>query len=1154
MVSYSTAYGARNTPAALGHLSLKRNICRFAIGLLLFLPRVVPIDASQSLVINEVMSSNAAAIYDRDGNTPDWVEIYSQGSETVALSGYGLSDDAALPLKWTFPDVSLTPGNYLLVFASGKDIRTKPLHWTTIVDQGDLWSYHVPGEELPVDWKTIGFDDSGWLSGPSGFGYGDGDDATSISSVISVFIRKRFAVSDPSGVLKAVLHIDYDDAFVAFLNGVEIARGNIGQPGDATPYSQPADNYNHEASIYRGGKPERFDIDDPSAVLVGGDNVLSIQIHNHSTGSSDLTAIPFLTLGMSDPPEPVGAPPAILDLVAQRLHTNFKISSQGETLLLSDAAEQLCDIVAPGVIETDISYGRQPDGGQTWLYFAESTPGRGNTTQGYVSSVLNAPAFSHEGGLYENGFLLTLSGENGSDSLYYTRDGSIPSLASSKYTEGIIVHTSVVIRARVLQNDALPGRIATHTYLVGRSVTLPVVAVTTAPGNLWDEDTGIYATGDGASSEYPYHGANFWQDWEKPAHIEFYEVDGTNRFRIDAGIKIFGGWSRAQPQKSLTIFARGEYGTSDIAYRFFQDKPIEEFEAIVLRNSGNDWGASMFRDGMMTTLLKDLDIERQGFRPSTVYLNGEYWGILNIREKINEHFLASNKGADPDRIDMLEFNGSVIHGDAIHYRAMRDYISANDMSQGEHYDYIRTQMDVANFILYNISMIYFDNRDWPMNNNKYWRPKTDTGRWRWIVYDTDFGFGRYSASNYAFNTLDFALEPNGPTWPNPPWSTFLLRKLLESSQFRRDFINCFADQLNTAFKEDRVVDTIDTYAQMLSVEMPLHFDRWGGSLSQWASHVAVMKQFAANRPAHILAHLQSRFNLSDTHVVSLDAAGTGEGIVRINTVDIQRFPWEGRYFGDNPIRVTAIPKTGARFAGWIGTDAMTTQTLALDLAGDIALQAEFELVEDYTSPIVINEINYHSADNYDMGDWVELYNNSGIALDISGWILRDSDATHGYAIPSHTRIPATSYLVLCRDRAAFFGLHPEADGIYGDLDFGLSADGDAVRLYDRDGNLVDSVAFDDTHPWPEAADGSGSTLELIHPDLDNALPESWSARNTLGTPGAANVGLTDLLHVLQLLSGIDLQQPISAGVDVDADTKVGLAEAIYVMQKVAGLR
>ncbi len=1059
---------------------------------------------AQEVVINEVMPANSSTISDEDGDFPDWIELFNPGATPLPLEHYGLSDIDSTSPKWTFPDLVLDPGDFLLVYASGKERKELPLYWQTIINWGDEWRYLVPTQEPPTDWNTLTFDDQAWDLGKSGFGYGDNDDSTQVPVTMSVYIRKKFVIDDTSSLADALLHMDYDDSFVAYLNGKEIARGNIGVPGIPPAFDQGADNYNHEALIYRGLPPESFRIDSLHDLIREGENVLAIQVHNHSTGSSDLTAIPFLSVGTVTKPGTSNPVPPIIHINSPLLHTNFKLDAEGETVYLYDPSGTIVDSIAFNQMYTDISRGRYPDGSINIFYFQEATPGEPNQTEHYPS-ISGEPYFSSPGGLFTTSLTVYLTGIEPDDTIYFTTDGSEPSIYSQKYSiGGIFIGSTTILRARILEHGKIPGQVVSHTYLVNIQNSLPVISLTTSPENLWDYYDGMYVMGPNASQDFPHFGANFWQDWEKPVHIELFEQGGDNAFSIDAGMKIFGGWSRGLPQKSLSIFARSKYGYGNIDCRIFDEKDIDRFEAIVLRNSGNDWNYSMMRDGMMTSLVSRMDIDKQAYRPAEVYLNGEYWGIMNIREKVNEHFIASNHGVDPDSIDLLEGNGWEIQGSADHYFSMLNFIDNNDMQLDQNVDIVKSMMETDNFIRYQISQIYFDNRDWPGNNIKFWRPQSETGRWRWIMFDTDFGFGIWEPTKYAFNTLAYALEPNGPEWPNPPWSTFLLRKLMENNRFKIDFINCFADHLNTTFHPDKVRNHILTLKQHIEEEMYDHQVRWGGDYNHWQNEIQIMINFGAYRVNHVRNHILNQFTLNGTYALALGVNPLYSGKIKVNTIIPERYPWTGIYFDYVPVQLTPVPEPGYRFTGWTGSSQSVEDPLTLDVSTDQQLTAHFEPDGSGLQYIVINEINYNSSDAFDTGDWIEIYNRGDSGRDITGWILKDSDDEHQFIFPSYTNIPAEDYLVVCRDEEAFVSLHPYVTNHTGDFDFGLSSHGECIRLYDDSLQLVDSVCYGNSAPWPAGPNGTGPTLELINPAVDNTLPDYWYFSNTHGTPGAIN--------------------------------------------------
>ena len=542
---------------------------------------------SISLVVNEFMASNGATLVDEDGHYEDWIELHNTGASTVRLDGYGLSDDRSVQRKWTFPDINIEPNGFLLVYASGKDRtdlstywdRSRANHWETIITQGDRWRYLATRAEPPADWRAVEFDDSRWKEGRSGFGYGAGDHRTEVGPFLtSLYIRKTFSVADMDGITHMLLHMDYDDAFVAYLNDVEVARANIGGGGDRPAHNQTAATI-HEAVLHQGGFPEPFFVANLPRILRPRDNVLAIQVHNANLTSA-ITIVPFLTLGMENPPPGISeGAPALLHS-SPRLHTNFRLSGAGEFIGLCDRSGTVVDSLTFGEQIRDISYGRQPDEGGHWRYFAEPTPGTPNNTVGFTQPA-EPPIFSHDAGLYDDAVPLALTPSSPHAYIHYTLDGSDPTESSAEYASPIVIDTTTVVRVRTFAPDLLPSPIITRTYLIGESFSLPVVSLATDPPNLWDEKTGIYVLGDDYNPAFP-HEANFYQDWERPVHIEYFEPDGSIGFRLDAGVKIHGNITRTYAQKSLRIHCRARYGAEEIAYRIFDDKPIDGFRTLIL--------------------------------------------------------------------------------------------------------------------------------------------------------------------------------------------------------------------------------------------------------------------------------------------------------------------------------------------------------------------------------------------------------------------------------------------------------------------------------------------------------------------------------------------------------------------------------------------
>ena len=771
---------------------------------------------AQGLVINEVLPSNSHNLRDENGDYPDWIEFFNASAQVIDLEGYSLTDDRNQPLKYVFPTCQVDPSAHLLVYASGDQGTDVVRFWNTVVRQGDTWSYLIPSQEPPSAWREPGFDDNSWLSGATGIGYGDGDDSTVISPALSVYMRKRFQASYAADIGDILLQIDYDDAFVAYLNGTEIARSGIGVPGSAPSFDTPA-SANHEAMMYGGGQPESFHIAVNSGVLHDGENILALQVYNTSLSSSDMSAIPYLSLRTSAAPG--SPPPTELNLPATGIYTGFKIDADGDTVYLFSPTGNIVDSAVIVPVRTDYSLGRQPDGTGAWVVFTEPTPGGPNDTPGYGAGENDVPVFSLAPGFYPGPVRLELSPAHEGDTICYTTDGSEPGPSSAVYASPLDLSVPMVVRARVLKAGMLPGRILTNTYIIGRRPDLPVVSVTTDPANLWDENYGIYILGPNASVEAPYFGANFWQDWERPAHVEMFETDGTNAFSIDAGIRIYGNYSRANPQKSMAVYARKMYGDKQVDYPIFKDKPAQKYESFIIRNAGNDWygggsgSGSMFRDLLSSRLARNLDIDVLAGRQAVVFLNGEYWGIQNMREKINEHYVANNHNVDPDNVNLLEGNGWVIQGSNSGYNELIDYLHTHDPSTDAAYQWVSSRIDIPEYMNYLSTEIYIFNGDWPGNNIKFWQAPGEQDKWRWIMFDTDFGFGIWDANKVYHNTLSFALDEKGEDWPNPPWSTFLFRSLMKNETFRNEFITHFNHLLNTTFEPRECHSRDQSYPQ-----------------------------------------------------------------------------------------------------------------------------------------------------------------------------------------------------------------------------------------------------------------------------------------------------------------------------------------------------
>ena len=1071
---------------------------------------------SQDIRINELVASNSI-IFDEDGDTPDWIELYNYGSVPVSLINWSVSDVVDNDDPWIFPDITLAEDEYLLIWASNKN-RGQLTFPRTLINQGDTFNYITPNSSVPDIWTGINYNDNSWLEGSSGFGYSDGDDATILGNgTISVFIRKDFNISNIDDIVGLVLDIDYDDGFVAYINGSEVARANInGSP----PAYNATTNTDHEAQIYVGGSPDRFVINNFENILIQGANTLSIQAHNISENSSDLTIIPFLTAMFSSDSSEGVEPPAILQFSSNNtLHTDFKISTSGETIFLRNSAGNLVDSVSFENLQSDISIGVSSSSDEL-VYFQTPTPNQENDSNEFAGLVSSTIEFSHVGGAVNNTINLTLSGIGDGEYIRYTLDSTEPDYTSNFYSNPFDINSTTIVRAKIFKNNYISGYSDSRSYLFDVNHEIPFVSIVSDPYNLFDNDYGIYELGDDADSGFPYFGANFWEDWERPSHFSFYNSDGGLEVGFNAGIKIFGAYSRGNTQKSFTFFARGQYGLSEFNYPFFSELNYSKFQSLTLRNSGNDWLKSQIKDAAVTSLMFGTDLEYQSHQSVASYINGDYWGLYKIREKVNEHFLASKANVDPNEIDILTNNAEIVHGTNEDYLNLRNFISENSLTIAANYEYVKSQIDIDNFIINNVIQIYGDNQDWPGNNNKFW--KSDGGKWRWILYDLDFSFaGEWWAwdinNHFLRNTLHFVLSGNQTNWANAPWATFMLRNLIQNTEFRNKFVNRYADEMNSRFLPTDVVQHFNDIYEVILDEVPNHMQRWNNDDDPYY-YVELMNNFAVNRPEHAKEHILEELDLPEYHEIKIENSTPGYGFIRLNNnLKIQELVWSGDYFEEVPILLKAIPEFGYAFSHWSGAIDSIEEVITLDVNQVLEIEAHF--VEDQTPTdlnIVINEINYKSSDDFNSDDWIELYNPNDYSIDISNWIFTDDNDANTYVFPENTIIQEESYLVVVKDIGDFSELFPSISNYIGEFDFGLSSSSDAIRIFNSEMVIQDEVYYTTSSPWPETGNGDGYTLELISPSLDNSLPESWTNFNEFGSPNEINSPTANISNIEEI--------------------------------------
>jgi len=638
---------------------------------------------------------------------------------------------------------------------------------------------------------------------------------------------------------------------------------------------------------------------------------------------------------------------------------------------------------------TDVSFGRSPTDTNVWYYYdlSSSTPGYANSSTGY-NELLSAPIFSIEGGFYTSSVSVSITTTVESAVIRYTLDGSEPTSSSPIYTNALTLHNRAgqsnqyaniktsnggsafeedwvapgsvykfnVLRARVFKANALPSLTTTRSYVVdpagANRYSMPVISITTAPSNLFSNSTGIYVPGN--NDNYNQSG----RAWERRGHLEFYESNGNLEFHSDVGLRIHGNLSRRHPRKSLRIYARVSDGPNQIDYQIFPEKSVSTFETFILRNSGNDWAQTILRDSFMAILAAHTTVDHQSTRPAVVFLDGEYWGVHEVRDRFDDGYYLHHYG-----LSELEYTQLDIHHHSDAWKHLPIYDSGNpssamtndfldilnraennEFASSNNFDTLNSRIDVDNYIDYNIYQIFSGNTDWPGNNTRVWRAVTpDTGlganprhdgRWRWILFDLDFGLGLpYSynpgyhsdpAVHAAFNSLAFATATNNFEFGNSLNATRLLRKSLVNPVFRDRFVNRMADLLNTSLATNRTIPALNDIQSEYGPAMTEHSARWHYPTS-WSGSMNRVRGWLNARNGHMWGHLRDQFNLSFPLSLSVNVTNSSYGTVTVNSLAIDTntvgvtgtYPWTGSYFTEHPVTLTANPMPGYRFVEWV---------------------------------------------------------------------------------------------------------------------------------------------------------------------------------------------------------------------------------------------
>ncbi|MCL2695346.1 MAG: lamin tail domain-containing protein [Clostridiales bacterium] len=826
--------------------------------------------------ISEFMASNKMTLKAPDGSVNDWIELYNTTDRPVDLSGCGLSNDPDKPYKFTFPEGALIePYGFLLVYRTARSVEGFYCFSFGISKQGGTLVLTDRGGTI-LDKVTFGPQkaDCSMIRSMEGRDFDPAAAFEETGQPSPGFANNHAGWEAYDKQIHPNLGVHDIMLSEVLVSGYSWYLGSNGRPQDR--------ELGEWVELFNKGDTERD---------IGGYSLSDVA---YGAGKwvfpegTSIAAKGYLVVLLKGGGKPDSG---------RYLELSFDIKAGGEPLSLFDNEQNLIDRVSVPKSRAGVAYARQGDGG--WALTENPTPNAAN--QSGRRGVCPTPVFSVDSGLYHEGQSVTITVPEGCF-VTYTEDCTDPTEQSPRYQVGtaISVGGNKVLRARAFASDGglWPSDIASNTYILvlgeetaqSHNTSLNMVFLVTDPANLFDPKFGIYVIGDTiqaagvAATDWSLDtdkhgrpsGANFshrGRSWERPAHFTYLSKGGESvSYEDELMIRIFGGFSRWRRQKGIALIPRKGYGPSRLDYAFFDDRPFDSYQSLVLRASAMDNNLTKIRDILVHGLAADakLNLATQAYVQCTLYLNGQYWGVYNLREKINSGFIAQHYSIkDKQTIDLLRGNGALVSGskqgqkdyeDLIAYCKARNY-KLDDAA----YRYVCERIDVENFALYCALEIAVGNTD--TGNIKFWRSSELDGKWRWLIYDFDWAMNQDRpedsdtvTSGYRRDFFTKYFSPGGHG-AGSFFSTTLSRSLLSRNEFVEIFLRYCALMVNEVYSTDAILAKVDELAGNIRQEIFWDNTHWGLTAENWEPvHVANIRKYAENYPDRFLKYCQDYIN------------------------------------------------------------------------------------------------------------------------------------------------------------------------------------------------------------------------------------------------------------------------------------------------------
>jgi hypothetical protein len=563
-------------------------------------------------------------------------------------------------------------------------------------------------------------------------------------------------------------------------------------------------------------------------------------------------------------------------------HAPLYVVNGESAICITDSTNSDIHGFAARCIRSNVSYASPQDGFGWPVIFQTPSPGVSNSFGDWEHEPENRTEllFSQPGGFFKDVVQTALSTDLAEAEIRYTLNSAEePDLNSSLYTNQITMYNRVehpnyyslimttaepddfsfpqgviskcnVLRARVFEGGCPASEVFTQNYFVNNSglnnYKINVAAISAKTEDLFDAEHGIYVFGNAAN--YTQHGEN----WEREAILEMYNSEGDRIINQRVAMRIHGAGTREAPQKSLRLYAKSSLGPSYFNYSFFPDKEISKYKRLIIRTTMGDWRQNVFKDELCHYMVRNLNIDYMASLPTILYLNGEYWGIQNLRERQDKYYLQENHHLNTDEFDIVDhyygYGPRAQDGDLMEYQYLVNFITNNDLNIPENYEQLNDLLDIENAIDYFAAQVYFANLDFPERNYSMWRPKVANGKWRWLFFDCDGCMVRPN-----FNSLAEIVIPDGSVQINPEWTTLIFRSLMNTDQFRQQFANRLRNLLNDDFSPSEVINAIERFKLIYEPLITEHIERWNypADYNLWLQYVDELRMFALVRPVEV---------------------------------------------------------------------------------------------------------------------------------------------------------------------------------------------------------------------------------------------------------------------------------------------------------------